>query len=299
MHLAEFPEVNYLDLISKILKEGEFRNSRNGLTLSLFAESLEFDIGKFGFPLLTTKKVFFRGVVEELLWFIRGDTDAKNLAEKGVHIWDGNSSREYLNSIGLTDYEEFDCGPIYGFQWRNFGGEYPRDPNNPTGVDQLKDVIEQLHTNPTSRRMIISAWNPLQQSQMCLPACHTMYQFYKNEKGLSCQLMARSQDVILGTPFNIASTAVLTTLIAYVNGYTVDKIKICMGDCHVYENHITGAKQQIERKPFDFPKLTILKPAPIDSTTDEKIKWMENLTFEDFHLTDYVYHPAIKFEMVP
>ena len=301
------PESAYTDLIAKILAEGDRRSTRNATTLSLFGERLIFDVGTHGFPLLTTKRVFWRGVVEELIWFLKGSTNSKDLEKAGVNIWKGNTSREFLDKTGLHEYDEGICGPIYGFQWRNFGGTYDASANAAgnmkkmelNGVDQLKDVITQLQMDPTSRRMIISAWNPTQHGQMCLPACHTMYQFYKSQKGLSCQLMARSQDIILGTPFNIASTALLTTLLAHMHGWEVDKIVLCMGDAHVYENHIDGAKQQIEREPLPFPKVVINKPRPTsDATVDEYLIWLESLQAADIELVDYKCHAAIKFDMV-
>jgi len=289
------PENQYLNLIRNIIAKGEKRNTRNADTVSLFGQRLEFNIIEDGFPLLTTKRVFWRGVVEELLWFLRGETDAKKLAEKGVHIWDANSTREFLDSRGLT-YEEGMCGPIYGYSWRKWGACYP-DGNN--GIDQLKDVIEQLQNNPTSRRMILSAWNPSQNDEMCLPACHTLYQFYKNENGISVQLTARSQDTILGTPFNIASTALLATILGHLFEVPVERVIICMGDAHVYVSHIQNAVVQLERKPYDFPKVKITRKGPgIESSLETKLQWIEELQFSDFELINYQYHGPLKFEMI-
>lgn len=288
-------EQQYLDLLRKIIICGEERDGRNGKTLSLFGERLEFDL-KDGFPLLTTKRVFWRGVVEELLWFLRGSTNAKELQAKDVHIWDGNTSREYLDAHGLEHYEEGQLGPGYGFQWRCFGGDYPLHEN---GIDQIRYVLRELTTNPHGRRAVLSAWNPKQAHAMALVPCHVLYQFYIGKHGLSCQLYCRSQDVCAGTPFNIASTALLTTLLASLLGVPTDRIILIAGDAHVYEPHIENAKIQIERTPYKCPQLKIKKEIPpITSELDEKIKWLETLTYEDFELLEYQCHPTLKYEMI-
>ena len=288
-------ESQYLALLKKILGTGEERDGRNGKTLGLFAERLEFDL-KEGFPLLTTKRVFWRGVVEELLWFLRGSTDARELQAKNVHIWDGNTSRGYLDTVGLSHYDEGMLGPGYGFQWRCFGGDYPRFEN---GVDQIRYLLEELSKNPHGRRAVLSAWNPKQANQMALVPCHVLYQFYVGSKGLSCQLYCRSQDICAGTPFNIASTSLLTTLLAALLGVPVDRVILVAGDTHVYEQHIGNAKIQIARTPYKPPRLNITRPVPPkDSDTNEKIKWLETLSFEDLELTDYECHPALKYEMI-
>lgn len=289
------PENQYIELINKILNEGELRKTRNGNTYSLFGERLVFDVNKHGFPLLTTKRVFLRGIIEELLWFLRGDTNAKYLSDNGVKIWDGNSTRAFLDSRGL-DYPEGECGPIYGYQWRCFNGQYPERTG---GIDQIRYVLNELINNPTGRRALFTGWNPQQLDAMALPPCHVLYEFYISNKGLSCMMVQRSADFILGVPFNIASTTLLTTIFAHIIGIPVDKIIICLGDTHIYEAHLEGAKEQINRVPYDFPSLKITKDAPIkDSSIDEKIKWIESLKYEDFLLTDYKYHPSIKFEMM-
>ena len=200
-------DLQYSDLVKDVLLHGELRKERTGVgTLSVFGRMLRFDLEK-GFPLLTSKKVYFKGVVEELLWMIKGCTDAKELAEKKVHIWDGNSSREFLDSLGL-DYPAGELGPIYGHQWRHYNAEYTHAHADYTGkgVDQLAQVIHLIKTNPTSRRIIMTAWNPEHNKFMALPPCHTLCQFYVNvtQNTLSCQLYQRSGDIGLGIPFNIA-----------------------------------------------------------------------------------------------
>ena len=294
------PEDQYIRLLGKIVAHGERRETRNSVTFSLFGERLEFDVAAHGFPLLTTKRVFWRGIVEELLWFLRGDTDAKKLSDRGVHIWDGNTTRAFLDSRGLAHYREGECGPIYGWQWRRFGAAYPSGQG---GVDQLRDLLEQLVCDPMSRRMIVSGWNPKQHAEMCLPACHTLYQFYLDARGLSCQLYARSQDVACGTPYNIASTALWTSILAHILGVPVSRIILVSGDTHLYEPHLDGVREQVQRAPRPFPQLRILRPRPFASLGPDTpilalIEWIESLKFEDFEMVGYDPHPAIKYQMV-
>lgn len=287
-------EEGYLNLIRKIVKEGEYRKGRNGGTLSVFGERLEFDLTK-GFPLLTTKRMFWKGIVEELIWFLRGKTDSNELKEKGVNIWNGNTTREFLDNLGL-DYPEGECGPIYGYQWRCFGGDYPSREN---GVDQIKHVLTELQNNPHGRRAIFSGWNPKQMHMMCLPPCHILYQFYMSKDGLCCQLYCRSQDVMLGTPYNIASTSLLTTIFATLLGVPAHRVILVTGDTHIYEEHLEGADTQINRMPYDFPQLIISKEAPSkDANVDEKLQWIESLTYDDFRIENYQYHPTIKMQMI-
>ncbi|KAI9221718.1 thymidylate synthase [Blastocladiella britannica] len=288
----EHPEQQYLGLIRDILENGELRDDRTGTgTLSLFVPTpMRWSLRDGEFPLLTTKRVFFRGVVEELLWFVRGETDAKALAAKGVHIWDGNGSREFLDKIGLPDRREGDLGPVYGFQWRHFGAEYTTADASytGTGTDQLADIVKQLRTTPFSRRIILSAWNPAALHEMALPPCHVMAQFYVSRRGavrgyraaaaaaiaaapivveeanddleLSCVLYQRSADVGLGVPFNIASYALLTRMLAHVVGMRAGEFVHVLGDAHVYLNHIDPLRQQLERAPRAFPTLQIARP---------------------------------------
>lgn len=289
-------EYNYLSLLEDILDNGEERIGRNGKTLSIFGGRTEYNISTT-FPILTTKRVFFRGVVEELLWFLRGSTNAKELQNKNIHIWDGNTSREFLDSVGLTNLEEGLLGPGYGYQWRSSGGNYP----NKDGTDQLKFIINELITNPTSRRCILSAWNPSQLSQMALPPCHMTYQFYLDKYGLSCQMYMRSCDVAAGLPFNICSTALFTIIIAHVLKLKTNKIIIVSGDTHLYEEHIDNARIQISREPLMPPAVKIKKDCniiPNKENVDDIIKWIEELKYEDFELLNYSNHGPLEFKMV-
>ena len=284
MNNSYINENGYLELLKNTLENGEKIKTRNGNTLSIFGSMITFDNINNFFPLLTTKKVFFRGVVEELLWFLRGSTDAKELQKKGIHIWDSNSSREYLDSVGLVNNEVGDLGPIYGHQWRCFNG-----------IDQIKYIIDELKKDNNSRRAVLSAWNPSQLNDMALPPCHMVYNFYKNSKGLSCLMTMRSSDLFLGLPFNIASTALLTILIAKILNIKANNISITACDSHIYEEHIDVVKIQLERSPNIFPNITI--KSDIDHknlSTEENIEWLENLKFEDFILSDYIYHDGIK-----
>lgn len=290
-------EAAYLALVAKILATGERRVTRNGPTLSVFGERLRFDLRR-GFPLLTTKRIFARGVVEELLWFLRGETDAKKLAAKGVHIWDGNTTRAFLDARGLTGYAEGEAGPIYGFQWRAFGGAYP---SRDGGADQLRYVLDELTRDPASRRAVLSAWNPQQLGQMALPPCHILYQFSLSERdGLSCQMVARSQDVMLGTPFNIASTALLTHLIAAALHVPAKEVVLVAGDAHIYEAHRAGAETQLVRAPApELPRLVLKRPPPArDAPVEEKLNWLETLRYDDVEFAGYVCQPAIAMRMI-
>jgi len=288
-------EAGYLSLLEDTLHKGEMRNSRNGNVMSQFACMINFKNISKSFPLLTTKKVFFRGVVEELLWFLRGSTSAKELQEKNIHIWDGNSTREFLDQNGL-DYEEGELGPVYGWQWRKFGGQYPDGTN---GVDQLKYVLNELINDTNSRRAVLSAWNPMDLKKMALPPCHILYTFYKNKEGLSCHMTMRSSDLFLGLPFNIASTALLTNIIAHLLHISANEITLSLCDAHIYEEHINPVKMQLERDTYELPKIKINKDAPeLTSSTDEKIKWIEELQYEDFELLNYKCHDSIKARML-
>ncbi|KAJ1958056.1 Thymidylate synthase [Linderina pennispora] len=289
-------EQQYLDLIKDILTHGEHRSDRTGTgTIALFAPpQLRFHLSDDTFPLLTTKRVFWRGVVEELLWFIRGSTDAQTLSAQGVHIWDGNGSREFLDARGLTDRRTGDLGPVYGYQWRHFGAEYTDADADYSGqgVDQLAEVIRAIKENPTDRRIILSAWNPKDMGKMALPPCHMFAQFFVSKPGspdaaLSCQMYQRSCDVGLGVPFNIASYALLTRLIAQVTGLKPGWFVHCMGDTHIYKNHVKALETQIERVPREFPKLKIKR-------TPERI---EDFTIEDLELVGYKPYGKIQMDM--
>lgn len=292
-------EQGYLDLCQRVIEEGEERGDRTGTgTLSIFAPpQLRFDLSDNTLPLLTTKRVFYRGVLEELLWFVAGCTDGNKLKEKNIHIWDGNGSKEFLEKVGLGHRREGDLGPVYGFQWRHFGAEYTDCDADYSGQgeDQLANVIHTLKTNPLDRRIILSAWNPADLKKMALPPCHMFCQFYvsykKNADGskskgkLSCQLYQRSCDLGLGVPFNIASYALLTRMIAQVTDLDCGELIHTMGDAHVYKDHVTALEQQISRTPGEFPKLSFAR-----DITD-----IDDFKYEDFVLEGY--KPQSKIDM--
>lgn len=280
----------YLDTIKEILEYGNKRMDRTGTgTLSVFGKKMTFDISDGTIPLLTTKKMYFKGIAEELLWFISGDTSAKTLQKKNVSIWNGNSSREYLDSVGLSHLEEGDLGPVYGFQWRHFGAKYKTmyDKYDGKGVDQLIKLIDTLKNNPNDRRMIISAWNPCDFKNMALLPCHILSQFYVSDGKLSCQMYQRSADMGLGVPFNIASYSLFTHMIAQCTGLKPGMFIHIMGDCHVYLNHIEGLTEQMERTPRKFPKLKI------NSDTTDITKFV----YTDFEILDYDPCASIKMDM--
>lgn len=259
-------EQQYLDLVRDLLQQGHERPDRTQVGVrSSFGHRLRFDL-QHHFPLLTTKRVFFRGVVEELLWFLRGHTNAKLLRDKGVRIWDGNASRSYLDSIQLYEREEDDLGPIYGFQWRHFGAQYRtmHDDYEGQGVDQLARLIALIRTDPTSRRLLMSAWNPCDLQAMALPPCHVLSQFYVHEGKLSCQMYQRSGDMGLGVPFNVASYALLTYLLAHITGLVPGELIHVLGDAHVYRNHEAALAEQLRRTPRAFPTLTLSGPRSED-----------------------------------
>lgn len=259
-------EKHYHELLQRAIDEGEIRETRNGDVHSIFGAHLRFDL-RLGFPLLTTKRVYWKGIVEELLWFIRGDTNANRLDEKKVKIWNGNTNREYLDSIGLTDYPVGCGGPIYGFQWRHFNASYKGMDADHTGegIDQLAECIRLIREEPTSRRIFMSAWNPCQLKEMALPPCHVSYQFYVSNGRLSCQMYQRSADLFLGLPFNIASTALLTTMIAKTCDLDVGEVMVCIGDVHVYAAHLIQVMEQLSRPcARTFPVVNIKTKKEID-----------------------------------
>jgi dihydrofolate reductase/thymidylate synthase len=286
---ARHEEHQYLDLIRHIITSGAERGDRTGTgTLSVFGRQMRFDLRR-SFPLLTTKRVFWRGVAEELLWFVSGSTDARALRDKDIHIWDGNGSRKFLDANGLGHREEWDLGPVYGFQWRHFGAQYSDMHADYTGqgVDQLAQVVELLRSRPHDRRIILSAWNPAALSQMALPPCHMMAQFYVAHGELSCQLYQRSCDMGLGVPFNIASYALLTRMLAHVTGLVPGELVHTLGDAHVYLNHVAALQEQLERTPRAFPTLSITRA--VDS--------IDGFTMDDFVLAGYDPHPKIEMPM--
>lgn len=279
-------------------------------TLSIFApRPLKFQLNTNGrpvLPLLTTKRVFHRAVITELLWFIQGNTSSIALSEVGVKIWDGNGSREFLDSVGLSHHEVGDLGPVYGFQWRHFGADYIDASTDYTGqgVDQLADIIHKLRTNPYDRRMILTAWNPRDLRNMVLPPCHMFAQFYVSfpERGevlegstdskpkghLHCQLYQRSCDMGLGVPFNIASYALLTHMLAHVCDLVPGSLTHVMGDAHVYLDHVDALRTQLEREPRAFAELEI---------TRDKGGSIDGWKVEDFVIKGYDPHKSIAMNM--
>lgn len=285
-------EEQYLSTIRRILKKGVTKEDRTGVgTISLFGAQMRYSLREGRLPLLSTKRVFWRGVCEELLWFLRGETNGKLLSDQGIHIWDGNGSRAFLDSRGLQHYEEMDLGPIYGFQWRHFGAEYTNCHANydKAGVDQIKWIVETLRRNPNDRRMLFTAWNPAAVDQMALPPCHLFAQFYVNTttRELSCQMYQRSCDMGLGVPFNIASYALLTILIAKATGLLPGELVHTLGDAHVYLNHVEALEKQLKRTPRSFPSIVF---------KNEKA-FLEDYTSEDIEIVDYHPYPIIKMEM--
>jgi dihydrofolate reductase / thymidylate synthase len=270
-------EYKYLQLMDSIMKQGLDVEGRNGVTKSLFGEKMVFDLSRF--PLLTTKKMGYKTILRELLWFIKGSTNNQELKDKNVHIWDGNASKSFLESRGLS-YEQDDLGPIYGFQWRHFGAEYKDRYTDYSGkgYDQLKWLINEIKENPNSRRLILSAWNPSVLDQMALPPCHILCQFYVNQKEntLSCQLYQRSGDMFLGIPFNITSYAFLTYILCKLTGYKPGKFHHIIGDAHIYEEHDTSVLLQIKRVPKLFPILTISDRLTDIDDIDEGMFKIEN-----------------------
>ncbi len=256
------PEYQYLNLIRKVLNEGTPEVGRNGTTYSLFGYNMRFSLRDGTMPLLTSKRVAWKTCLKELLWFIRGQTDNTILQGQDVHIWDGNGSREFLDSRGLINNRDNDLGPVYGHQWRHFNASYTNCDADYSGkgVDQLAQIIACLKdpVQRTSRRLIMSAWNPCQLDEMALPPCHVLCQFnVKDGKYLSCSLYQRSCDIGLGVPFNIASYSMLTHILAKHCGLEAGDFVYNMGDVHIYDDHLEPLRQQLDRTPYAFPKVEI------------------------------------------
>ena len=294
-------EIAYLDILRDLITKGNERQTRNSITKSLFSRNLTFDL-KNSFPLLTTKKMFFRGIFEELMFFIRGNTNTKILEERGVKIWKDNTTRTFLDNVGLNHYQEGDMGPMYGYQLRFFNANY-KDCNDNylnKGVDQLKYVIDTILKDPFSRRIIMTTFNPAQMKEGCLFPCHSlMIQFYIREENdiyyLSQQNYIRSNDIFLGNPYNIASFALMSYLLCHhlnyitkSNKYKPDMLYITLGDYHLYKDHYEAAQEQINRTPYPFPQLNIKK-------YHDNI---EDYEYEDIEMINYMYHPAIKTQMI-
>ncbi|TDL16871.1 thymidylate synthase [Rickenella mellea] len=291
-------EYQYLALIRSVIETGEIRRDRTGTgTLSVFAPpSLRFSLADGTLPLLTTKRTFLRGIVEELLWFVQGSTDSTILSDKNVKIWDGNGSKEFLRSRGLGHRREGDLGPVYGFQWRHFGAKYKDCDTDYTGqgVDQLKECIRKIRDDPTDRRIILSAWNPADMPLMALPPCHMMCQFYvhlpvnpTDRPKLSCLMYQRSADLGLGIPFNIASYALLTHMIAHVTQTDPHELIIQLGDAHVYRDHVEPLREQVQREPRPFPKLRWRR----------EMRDIDAVVAEDIIVEGYNPHPSIQMKM--
>ena len=282
-------EVQYLNLLKDIIVENNIKESRNSLVYSKFGVKMEFNLLN-GFPLLTTKKMPWKTILRELIWFINGKTDNKILNNKNVHIWDLNSTKEFLESRNL-DYEiDGDLGPIYGFQWRHFGAEYidcDKDYNN-KGIDQLEYVINEIKNNPTSRRIIMSSWNPVDIPKMALPPCHVMIQFNIEPPYIDAQLYQRSGDMFLGVPFNISSYAFLLSIIGKICNYIPRKLVHIIGDAHIYQDHLDAVNIQLERTPLIFPTLEI-------SDIDD----INNINEDMFQIYNYNSEPSIKAKMIP
>ena len=286
-------EHQYLDLLEEILNEGNQKGDRTGTgTISLFGKQMRFDLSQ-GFPLITTKKVHFKSIAHELIWFIKGDTNIKYLKDNGVKIWD-----EWADENG-------DLGPVYGHQWRSFGErEIPISEIKTSkgdvlsagyvyketttvkinGVDQLDQIVERIKSNPNDRRLIVSAWNPQDVPEMALPPCHMFFQFYVSNGKLSCQMYQRSADMFLGVPFNIASYALLTMMVAHVCDLEPGEFIHVLGDAHIYNNHIDQVKEQLGRQVLKLPTVKLNK----------NIKNIFDFKYEDIELIDYISHDAIK-----
>jgi thymidylate synthase len=286
-------EQQYLNLIRDILSEGTLEQGRNGNTKCVFGAAMHFSLDNGAIPVLTTKRVAWKTCLKELLWFIRGDTNNEHLQEQGVTIWNGNASRDFLDSRGLTHLRENDLGPVYGHQWRHFNAKYTScdECYDGQGVDQLDYIIKCLKdpSQRTSRRMVMSAWNPCQLDEMALPPCHILVQFnVTSGNKLSCCMFQRSADVALGVPFNIASYSFFTHLLAKHCDLEAHEFIYYLGNAHIYESHLDAMNEQIKRRPNPFPKVTV-------KTKRDDIN---DYTVDDFELHDYRCHEVIKMKMV-
>ncbi|GAW79796.1 bifunctional dihydrofolate reductase-thymidylate synthase [Plasmodium gonderi] len=289
LKIKEHPEYQYLSIIYDVIMNGNKQGDRTGVgVLSKFGYMMKFNLNEY-FPLLTTKKLFLRGIIEELLWFIRGETNGNTLLNKNVRIWEANGTREFLDNRKLFDREVNDLGPIYGFQWRHFGAEYTNMHDNykDKGVDQLKNVIDLIKNEPTSRRIILCAWNVKDLDKMALPPCHILCQFYVFDGKLSCIMYQRSCDLGLGVPFNIASYSIFTHMIAQVCNLQPAQFIHILGNAHVYNNHVDSLKTQLNRIPYPFPTLKL----------NPDIKNIEDFTISDFTIENYVHHDKISMDM--
>ena len=275
-------ENSYLAMLREVLEQGKIRKDRTGVgTRGLFGGQLRFDLRE-RFPLLTTKKVHLKSIIHELLWFVSGSTSVAPLQAVGVSIWDEWATAEQCARFGRAAGE---LGPVYGHQWRNFGATKNADGTfRSDGVDQLQNIVRDIRATPESRRLLVSGWNPLEATQVALPPCHTLFQFHVQDDEVSCHLYQRSADLFLGVPFNIASYALLTMMVAHVTGKRPGDFVLSFGDVHLYLNHVEQAKEQLSRTPKPLPVMKLVTPRA--ELTDFR--------FEDFVLEQYEPHPAIK-----
>jgi thymidylate synthase len=265
----------YLELLGKIRNTGNVKGDRTGTgTLSIFGPQMEFDLSK-GFPLVTTKKTYMKAIIHELLWLLSGDTNIKYFQDNGIHIWD-----EWADEKG-------DLGPVYGKQWRNFGDGHDADGDYYAGVDQIAEVIDRIKEKPNCRRLVVDSWNPKELPEMKLPPCHMFFQFYVFDGVLSCKMYQRSADMFLGVPFNIASYALLTMMVAQVCGLTPGNFIHTFGDAHIYNNHVAQVDEQLTRKPYSLPVMNI----------NQDVKDIFSFKYSDFKLSSYVSHAGIKGEV--
>lgn len=318
-HRVYCEEQGYLDAIRDILDYGETRPDRTGVgTKSLFGLVFRYSLEDDRVPVFSTKRIFFRGVLEELLWLISGSTDSKVLAAKRVHFWDANGSRAFLDTCGLTTNREGDLGPIYGHQWRRYGATYMGADataddytGDNTGVDQLAYVVDKLRNDPYCRRIIMSAWNPVDMPKMAVPPCHSFVQFSATmDGGLRCQLTQRSGDICLGVPFNVASYALLTHILGRLTGLRPTELVHVVTDAHVYLSHVEHAREQLTRVPKPSPKLRLrsdedagyfASDASGNSTTavtnNTTTRTIDDFTVDDFTLVDYTNDAKIAYPM--
>ena len=288
-------EFQYLELLKEVYEEGKKICGRNGNVQRLFSKNLKFDLRK-GFPLLTTKKMFFRGIFEELIFFLKGETNTKILEEKGVNIWKGNTNREFLDRHGFTEYDEGEMGPMYGYQWRHFGKPFTYgiskdfiDRHIYRGLDQLEKVVQEIQSEPYSRRLLMTDYNPSQADQGVLYPCHSIVlQFFVEDGFLDVFCFNRSSDLFLGLPFNIASSSLLLIIIASLTGLQPRFLNLSLGDCHIYESHLPKVLEQINRIPYKTPTIAVKR----------RVEKVEDFMYDDFELKDYFCHPVIKAEMI-
>ena len=283
-------EFQYLNLMKKIIKKGNTVKTRNGNVKNIFGAQMRFSLKNNQIPLITTKKLHWKVCLKELLWFISGKTNNKILIDQNVKIWNGNASRNFLDSRGLQHLKENDLGPIYGHQWRFYNAKYNNcyDDYSGCGIDQLQNSIDLLKNDPYSRRNIITAWNPEQLDEMALPPCHILMQFnVSNKNKLSLSLYQRSADMALGVPFNIASYSFLLHMIGNLTNLKPYEFIYNIGDAHIYQQHIDDIRKQINREPYDMPKLILNDKNSID-----------DFELSDFKIKNYQHHPNIKMEMI-